>query len=91
LSEQQMASLTPRPRLNSRCIAAVKRPLGRYLAGLPGAVTSCARVATQLSTDGGFVPVKQSGYLRLVVSGFHEGVNLISFSLAEVFVGHKQL
>jgi hypothetical protein len=25
------------------------------------------------------------------VSGFHEGVNLISFSLAEVFVFHKQL
>lgn len=29
--------------------------------------------------------------LSLIVSGFHEGVNLISFSLAEVFVGHKQL
>ena len=31
------------------------------------------------------------GYLSLIVSGFHEGVNLISFSLAEVFVFHKQL
>jgi len=29
--------------------------------------------------------------LRLIVSGFHEGMNLISFSLAEVFVGHGQL
>jgi hypothetical protein len=29
--------------------------------------------------------------LSLIVSGFHEGVNLISFSLAEVFVFHKQL
>jgi hypothetical protein len=28
--------------------------------------------------------------LSLIVSGFHEGVNLISFSLAEVFVFHKQ-
>jgi hypothetical protein len=27
----------------------------------------------------------------LIVSDFHEGVNLISFSLAEVFVFHKQL
>ena len=25
------------------------------------------------------------------MSDFHEGVNLISFSLAEVFVGHGQL
>jgi len=31
------------------------------------------------------------GALRLIVSGFHEGVNLMSFSLAEVFVGHKLL
>ena len=30
-------------------------------------------------------------YLILIVSSFHEGVNLISFSLAEVFVFHKQL
>ena len=30
-------------------------------------------------------------YLSLIVSSFHEGVNLISFSLAEVFVFHKQL
>jgi hypothetical protein len=29
--------------------------------------------------------------LSLIVSSFHEGVNLISFSLAEVFVFHKQL
>jgi hypothetical protein len=40
---------------------------------------------------GGLVPVQQFGNLRLIVSGLHERVNLISFSLAEVFVGHKQL
>ena len=37
------------------------------------------------------MPIQQLGCLRLIVSGFHEGVNLLSFSLAEVFVGHKQL
>jgi len=37
------------------------------------------------------VPIQQLGYLSLIVSGFHEGVNLISFSLAEVFVFHGQL
>ncbi len=50
-----------------------------------------AAVATQLPADGGLVPVQQFGTLRLIVSGLHERVNLISFSLAEVFVGHKQL
>jgi len=29
--------------------------------------------------------------LGLILSGFHEGVNLISFGLAEVFVIHGQL
>jgi len=37
------------------------------------------------------VSVQQFGYLRLIVSGFHKGVNLISFSLAEVFLFNKQL
>ena len=37
------------------------------------------------------VPAQQFGNLRLIVSGLHERVNLISFSLAEVFVGHTQL
>ena len=37
------------------------------------------------------MPIQQLGDLRLIVSGFHKGMNLISFSLAEVFVGHKQL
>jgi hypothetical protein len=27
----------------------------------------------------------------LIVSGFHKGVDLISFNLAEMFVGHGQL
>jgi len=33
----------------------------------------------------------QLGDLRLIVSGFHKGVDLISFNLAEMFVGHGQL
>ena len=48
-------------------------------------------VAAQLPTDGGLVPIQQLGDMRLIVSSFHEGVKMISFSLAEVFVGHKQL
>jgi hypothetical protein len=49
------------------------------------------RVAIQLPADGGLVPIQQLRYLSLIVSSFHEGVNLISFSMAEVFVFHKQL
>jgi hypothetical protein len=37
------------------------------------------------------VLIQQLGYLRLIVSSFHEGINLKSFILAEVFVFDKQL
>ena len=74
---------------HSKCyrdgIAAVLRSTGRHLASLLGAVTPRASVAAQLPTNGGLVPIQQLGDLRLIVSGFHEGVNLISFRLAEVF------
>jgi len=45
----------------------------------------------QLLADGGLVTIQQLGYLSLILFSFHEGVNLISFSLAELFVFHKQL
>ena len=63
----------------------------RHFASLLGAVTPRASVTAQLPTDGGLASVQHLGYLRLIVSSFHEGVNLISSSLAEMFVGHKQL
>jgi hypothetical protein len=71
--------------------------LSKALASIKGiaaeivVVAPRAAVATQLQPDGGLVPVQQFGNLRLIASGLHEHVNLISFSLAEVFVGHKQL
>ena len=55
------------------------------------AVGPRAAVAMQLPADGVLVSVQQFGTLRLIESGFHERMNLISLSLAEVFVGHKQL
>ena len=72
-------------------IATILCSIGRLLASLFGAVVSRAAVAKQLPTDGVLVPVQQFGNLRLIMSSIHERVNLISFSLAEVFVGHKQL
>ena len=43
------------------------------------------------SADGGLVSIQQLGNLSLIVSCFHKGVDLISFNLAEMFVGHGQL
>jgi hypothetical protein len=37
------------------------------------------------------VSIQQLGNLSLIVSGFHKGVDLISFHLAEMFVIHGQL
>ena len=79
------------PHRQCTCIATILCSIGRLLASLFGTVAPRAAVATHLPADGGLVPVQQFGNLRLIVSGLHERVNLISFSLAEVFVGHKQL
>jgi hypothetical protein len=78
-------------RRNRVGVSAVLRSIVRHLASLLGSITPRAIIADQLPTDGGLVLVQYLGYLRLIVSGFHKGVNQISFSLAEVFVGHGQL
>ena len=91
LQLQQQLRLVIHPCWHRVGVAAVLRSISRHLTSLLGAVTARASVSAQLPTDGGLVPVQQFGYLRLIVSGFHKGMNLISFSLAEVFVGHKQL
>ena len=69
----------------------VLRSIGRHLTSLLGAVTAGASAAAQLPTVSGLVSIQQLGDLELIVSGFHEGVSLISFSLADVFVRNKQL
>jgi hypothetical protein len=43
------------------------------------------------TTNDVIVSLKQLGSLDLVVSSFDESVNLISFSLDDVFLFHKQL
>ena len=48
-------------------------------------------ISRKLLADGRFVSIKQLGDLSLIVSGFHKGVELISFNLAEKFVVHGQL
>ena len=91
LKLKQQTSLLMHPHRHRAGIATILCSIGRLFASLFGTVAPRAAVATHLPVDGGLVPVQQFGNLRLIVSGLHERVNLISFSLAEVFVGHKQL
>lgn len=79
------------PGCNGWRIATVLRSLYRELTGLYWAIAPRASVAIELPADGGFVTTQQQSYLRLIVSSFHESVNLISSNLAEVCVFHKQL
>ena len=65
--------------------------MGSLIASLLSAIFLNASVAAPPPTDGGLGAFKHLGDLRLLVFGFHKGVYLISFSLAEVFVGHGQL
>jgi hypothetical protein len=57
-------------------------------AGLLGAVTFEPRIAPNLPTNGRLMPIQKLGYLALDFSVFHEDINLISFSLAKVLIGH---
>jgi len=91
LHVQQSTGFFTHPWLNGWSVTTVLRTLCRELTGLFGAIAPRTSITNQLPADGGLVLIQQLGYLRLVVSGFHEGVNLISFSLAKVFVFHKQL
>lgn len=72
-------------------IEAVMREFSIYFTGMLGPVPESIDIVIQLPTDCGILRTQQLGYLREIVPGFHEGVKLIPFSLAEVFAGHKQI
>ena len=91
LHAKHIGGLLTHPGGHRSGVSALLRSLGRQLTGLLGPIAFKPAVARKLPADGGLVPIQQLGDLSLIVSGFHEGVNLISFSLAEVFVFHKQL
>ena len=65
--------------------------LCRCCAGLLWPVIFMAPIASKITTDGRFVSIQQLGDLSLIVSGFHKGIDLIPFNLAEMFVVHGQL
>ena len=62
------------------------------LLGLLGAIAFQTRVPAHLPTNRRAMPVQDKGNLKLVMSGFHQGanvMNLITLILAEVFVAHS--
>jgi len=91
LQAQQMSGLLVHPGGHSRSVSALLRSLGHQLTGLLGPIAFKPAVARELPADSRFVSIQQLGNLSLIVSGFHKGVDLISFHLAEMFVIHGQL
>ncbi len=105
MADWQLACNLPRPPLQFKkeggilshpgqhcfSVPAFLRTLGRSCAGLLWPVTIKAPIARKLPADGRFVSIQQLANLSLIVSGFHKGLDLISFNLAEMFVVHGQL
>ena len=91
LQAQKIGRLLAHPGGHSRSVSALLRSLGRQLTGLLGPIAFKPAVARELPADSRFVSIQQLGDLSLIVSGFHKGVDLISFHLAEMFVIHGQL
>jgi hypothetical protein len=56
---------------------------------LPGTIAPTATITMQLAAYGGFVATNHFGYLRLVMTYFQQGINLVSLSLGKLRVAHK--
>ena len=91
LHAQQIGGLLAHPGGHTSRVSALLRSLGRQLTGLLGPIAFEPVVARKLPADGRFVSIQQLGNMSLIVSGFHKGVDLISFHLVEMFVVHGQL
>ena len=91
LQAQKIGRLLAHPGGHTSGVSALLRSLGRQLTGLLGPIAFKPAVARELPADSRFVSIQQLGNLSLIVSGFHKGVDLISFHLAEMFVIHGQL
>jgi hypothetical protein len=54
-------------------------------------LSTLGNVSAQLSTNGRFMAPQNPGNLNLRLSCFHKRLNLITFGLAEVCIGHGLL
>lgn len=76
---------------NARGITTALRSRLRQILGLPGSIPSTAGATRQLPTNGRFMPPQNPGILNLCLTSFHKRLNLITFGLAEVCIGHGLL
>jgi hypothetical protein len=78
-------------RLNASGITTTYGPLLSKSVGLLGSIPAAPFVSNNLSRNGRGTPAKILGNFGAIQSFFHEAKNLISFGLAEVFIGHGNL
>ncbi len=91
LQFKQACGLLSHPMWHGGSVPALLRTLGRNSTGLLWPVAYKAPVARNFPADDRFVSIQQLGDICLIVSGFHKGVDLISFNLAEMIVVRGQL
>lgn len=89
----ELRCLTTRSRLwiNLKDIMARLRTCLTKQISLSGSITSQARITQNLSADCRLMPTQYLGNRLKVLSCFHKGGNLITFSLAKMFIDHDNL
>ena len=75
-------------RADLRRIRAKLRSFFCLVLRLAGTVSTKTRVTPQFATNGRIMPSQYLGNLILCLSCFHKRLNLITFGLAELFIGH---
>ena len=91
LHAQQIGGLLAQPGVHSSSVSALLRSLGCQFTGLLGLIALKPAVACKLPADGRFMSIQQLVYLSLIMSGFHEGADLMSLNCGEMFLVHGQL
>ena len=89
LQIQPLSNQFARHRINLQSIAARLCSLLTKNLSLSGSITSQTRVTQNLPTDCRLMSTQYLGNRLEVLSCFHKGINLITFSLAEMFIAHK--
>lgn len=89
LQIQPLSNQFARHRINLQSVAARLRSLLPKNLSLLGPITSQTRVTQNLPTDCRLMSTQYLGNRLGVLSCFHKCINLITFSLAEIFVAYK--
>ncbi len=91
LQTEQRSQLNQDLFINVSRITTALRTLIRQILSLAGTVSSTARSARQLSANRRFMAPQNLSNLGLCLPCFHKCLNLITFGLAEVCIGHVLL